>query len=306
MGAARHVSLQALRERIRAIEQRRAVPARSDALLAEPPGDPVRATGWAEIDAALGGGLAAGGLHEWFGVEAADGNGECVTSHGNGPGQSMGGQPRGANGRWTPPICILVHLAWQAARQAPSMRWTLWIGRSCHPYPRVLARDRGRDRRLLEHSLFVAPREAASRLWAIELALRSPAVGCVVGDGSGFGRAATQRIQLLARDQSKWALIARPPPECDRLSAAQSRWRVRSEPLSPAGRSVTGVQPRWSMELLRCKGVRPTGDHRGWLLEWNRDTGAVDLSAPLSDLAGAPTSRRAIVAEPVPRQSKTA
>ncbi|HKQ47153.1 MAG TPA: hypothetical protein VJZ71_03675 [Phycisphaerae bacterium] len=299
MGVRRQVDLRGLAERIRAIEERHEPVAHR--YIDPPAGDRVP-TGWAEVDAALGGGLLAG-LHEWFGVEEV----------GREEGRPT---PRSADGRWSPPLCILVHLAWQAQSREASPPWTVWIGRRCHPYPRVLIRGGGKDRRLLTRSLFVAPREAAARLWAIDLALRSPAVGCVVADGSGFDRAATQRIQLLARTQGKTVLAACPAPQRTELSAAQTRWGIRNaecgmrnEERSDAPRHsafripTSALVPRWSVELLRCKGMRPTQDHPGapgWLLEWNRAEGAVHLSARLADPAGAAERpiRRAALGRP--------
>lgn len=244
-------------------------------------------TGWDGIDEALGGGLSSG-LHEWFSGE------EKV---------------------WAPPLCILVHLAWRATECARAARWVVWVGRTCHPYARVLVRgtrDRGpgtrevsvaqANRRLLNHSLFVAPRDGAARLWAIDLALRSEAVGLVIADGSGFDKAATQRLQLLARSMEKWVLAARPGRERSLLSAAQTRWVIRAvEQVNrrPGEGRATSILPRWSVELLRCKGLRPVGDLK-WLLEWNRAEGAVHLSAPLAGVAGAAeVSKR-------PRQQRTA
>jgi hypothetical protein len=311
--ASRKRRCQGLAERIRAIERRGDAAAGQDRL--DSPARECIPTGWADVDAALGGGLAAGGLHEWFGVE------ETVLKQGIKGLRDLGIKGRGrstsiprssapSSRQWAPPLCILVHLAWQASRNDLAPRWTVWVGRRCHPYPRVLIRGRGEDRRLLERSLFVAPRDAAARLWAVELALRSPAVGSVIADGSGFDRAATQRIQLLARTQNKWVLAACPTRQQHELSAAQTRWRVRGEGLRDLG--IKGLRkeaassqslnplipysliPRWSVELLRCKGMRPAAGHPGapgWLLEWNRDEGAVGLSAGLGDLAGAPEKR---------------
>ena len=285
MGTSRQVDLRGLAERIRAIEQRHEPAAHR--YIDPPAGDHIP-TGWAEVDAVLGGGLPAGGLHEWFGVEEASREEEQPVSRSSGT-------------RWSPPLCILVHLAWQALGREASPPWTVWIGRRCHPYPRVLIRGGGKDRHLLARSLFVAPRDVAARLWAIDLTLRSPAVGCVVADGSGFDRAATQRIQLLARTQGKTVLAACPALQRAELSAAQTRWRVRAVEDSPDRLlSCSPVLIRWSVELLRCKGMRPTQDHREWFLEWNRAEGAVHLSARLADPAGAAKRpiRRAALGRP--------
>lgn len=272
MGVSREVDLRNLAARIRAIEERHDVVPRHGFI--DQPASAHFPTGWPDIDTVLGGGLAVGGLHEWLGVEEAGGSG------------STGGA-RSLDARWTPPLCILAHLAWQALDHQPSLPWTLWIGERCHPYPRVLIRDGGRDRRLLKRSLFVASRDAAARLWAIDSALRSPAVGVIIADGSGFHRAATQRVQSLARTQSKWVLATCPSRQQSELSAAQTRWLIHWMPSVP-GKQTAGGHPRWIVELLRCKGMRPTGAAHEWLLEWNRAKSTVGLSARLADLAGPP------------------
>lgn len=270
MSTGRELRLRDLAARIRAIEKRYDAAAAHQFI--DQPEMPHLPTDWPEIDAILGGGLAAGGLHEWFGIQETR-NGDVARP------------VRSSDHRWTPPLCILAHLAWQAFQHHPCSPWTLWIGERCHPYPRLLIRDGGTERRLLKHSLFIASRDAASRLWAIDSALRSPAVGVIVADGSGFNRAATQRVQSLARTQSKWVLAACPPRQQAELSAAQTRWLVHSMP-SASGKLVAGIHPQWKIELLRCKGMRPTGAVCEWLLEWNRAEGTVGLSARLADLAG--------------------
>lgn len=283
MGIVRHILTYELTEKIRAIEGRYTLGAASSRTCIDSSDKGVISTGWLAIDEALQGGLSTG-LHEWFASAKDD-------------------RP----GAWTPPLCILVHLAWRAVEHAVAARWTIWVGKRCHPYPRVLirgSRERGTGnrKRLLEQSLFVAPRDAATRLWAIDLALRSPAVGLVIADGSEFDKAATQRLQLLARSQEKWVLAARPPMQRSELSAAQTRWLVRAATyqLKIGATRTAGVVPRWSVELLRCKGLRPGGDHPAWLLEWSRAEGAVNLSAPLADLAGATKQPQR------PRQQRTA
>ena len=286
-------ALHELSERVRAVEAR--FGARNLHQLADDPAETTVSTGWDAVDRALGGGLRRGGLHEWFGVQDA--------------------------GRaWSPPLCILTHLAWRFFDHTRAADWVIWIGDACRPYPRVLLR--GDDQRLLRQSLFVAPRSAALRLWAIDLALRSPAVGCVVADISDFDRTATQRLQLLAKAESKMVLATRPPWQQQRHSAAQTRWRVSLDPnpdreggafsIKPS-RDHEGAgferftnpladargsecrretssrnRPRWIVELLRCKGVRPAQEHRAWLVEWDRGESAIHLSSGVAGLAGPP------------------
>lgn len=235
-----------LAERVAAVQRRFGpVPARADGC-GDECGVPVVSTGWDEIDRLLGGGLAAAGLHEWF-------------------------SPPGA-----PPLCILAHLAWRALAQQPLPRWTVWIGGRCFPYPRLLTRDMGTERKLLERSLFVAAEDAAARREAVDLSLRCAAIGLVVADGRGFDRVSVRRIHLLARWNGKMALLSRPVRELAEPSAAQGRWRVDWHPAVRAGR------PCWRVELLRDRALRDPAAARVWMLEWRDDPGVVGLSAALA------------------------
>ena len=184
-----------------------------------------------------------GAVHEWFGSE----------------------EP------WVPPMGIFVHLARQAVLKAPvpaasgrshnapgdPPRAIVWVGRRVWPYPRGLlppAPAPGRSAPgsspggsiLLQHSVFLDCPEGSTRLWAMDLALRNPSVALVAADGSGLSMAATRRLQLAAEAGGSIVLLARPPGERARRSAATTRWEVRSE-LSP------DQAPRWTARLLRCK-----------------------------------------------------
>lgn len=134
----------------------------------------------------------------------------------------------------------------------------IWIGRRCWPCF-VSDEDPSADGSMI----VVDPPDDASRVWAVDLALRCPAVGAVVADGSGFTMAVTRRLQLAAAQGVALGLIARPGWELRELSAAATRWCVR-----PVVSDQDG--PRWSVELLRCKGVQPAAhlDTGGRPLEW--------------------------------------
>jgi protein ImuA len=140
--------------------------------------------------------------------------------------------------------------------------------------------------------LFVAPRNPADRLWAIDLALRSPAVSVVVADGGGFDMAATRRIQLVAKNHAVQAFLVRPPWEQAQLSAAHTRWLVQN---ATAGeRKMENGNPMWTIELLRCKGVHWGTAANVWRLEWNRAECTLDLSTPVADPAGTAQTASAI------------
>lgn len=221
---------------------------------------PLRALrlGMVELDSALpDGGLRRGAVHEWIGVT------DC---HGQ-IGTPTRCRPRsGRDPDWSPPLALLAHLARQAAAgdstdgyaRAPGR--LVWIGERVWPYPHVM----GRDRSLLAESLWVRTGSDGSRLWATELALRSGAAAAVIADGSRFDRAATQRLQLAAEAKGGVCLLVRPPHERSMLSAAATRWWVRTA-------TSSGTGPRWTVELLRCKGVQPApGAVRPWMVgyEW--------------------------------------
>lgn len=238
-------------------------------------------TGWAEIDAALGGGLTMAALHEWFGVAPSTDFVACE-------------EDETRRKAWMPPLVPLVHLVRQAMSGASFGHRAVWIGRRCFPYGSILIGAEG-DRRLLERSIFVAAGKPADRLWAVDLALRSPEVGLVIADGSGFDMAATRRIQLVAKAHRRLALLVRPPWEARELSAAQTRWLVRWAERDQGG-SVPGpgqvdtetssFNPRWSVELLRCKGGQSECRPRVWALEWDRGEGVVRLSTAVAHPAG--------------------
>lgn len=200
--------------------------------------------------------LETGAIHEWFGEEGA-------------PGED-----------WIPPLGALLDLARRALAAQPD-RWALWIGRRCWPYPA----PRGAEPDPLGRSLFVDPQDADSRLWAIDLALRCPAVGVVIADGSDLTMAATRRLQLAAASGAggkPLGLLARPPWEARQLSAARTRWRV-----TPA-RSESG-SPRWTIELLRRKGVRPAREAAPRFgAQWNHETGDLCVVCDVLDRSAAP------------------
>lgn len=202
---------------------------------------PVRhvATGWSQIDDALGGGLDADAIHEWI---ADDGG--------------LGVAPRG----------VLVALAWRmlALADPVAMRHgaglVIWIGRWVWPSVRSLA---GRDgsRELLMRSLWVDPGDADARAWAFEQALRCDGVSMGVVDGTGFSRALSRRLQLAA-DRSAvtcaegvrarppaLACIVRPWRERDAPGSASTRWIV-----APAPADAQDESPQWNVRLLRARG----------------------------------------------------
>ncbi|NNF43958.1 MAG: hypothetical protein HKO59_08580 [Phycisphaerales bacterium] len=88
------------------------------------------------------GGLACGALHEWFGLAEPPAGSAPETSAGSTPAvRSRSG--RSGDGSWSPPLCILGHLAGQATLgEGERSGFVIWIGHAIWPYPWVLAQRR--------------------------------------------------------------------------------------------------------------------------------------------------------------------
>ncbi len=267
------------------------------------------ATGWREIDVAIGGGLLRGMLHEWFADDAA---------------------PRSASiasrAPW-PALSVLVHLAWRAleSEDGCTLRQVIWIGRACWPYPAALIRAGDDDRRLLQRSIFVDPADDAQRVWAIDQSLRSPATLAVIADARGVDMAESRRLQLAAEapidingrerggggggdggdggdGRVGLALMVRAPSDRARLSTAGTRWLVRPQPSHiPRHGGHQQLQQHWSIELLRCKGARANiVGGRSWTVRHDEQTNGLHLSADVADRSGEAPASEVPAAPPAP------
>lgn len=234
------------------------------------------------VDVALPrGGLERGAVHEWLGVAEP----ECESS-----------RPCGRGGRsenWSPPLTLLVQIARQALACSESgSNHLAWIGQRIWPYaPALACREESTQRRVLAASLFVRAESARDRLWAADLALRSRCAVAVIADGSGLDLAATRRLQLAAEAGGALCLLARPHWERRMLSAAQTRWAVRCCPTWTTSR-------RWTVELLRCKGVQPTeqaSSSRLWIVEREHATRHVAVVSDVLSRAGQAENRETII-----------
>ena len=117
----------------------------------------------------------------------------------------------------------------------------------------------------------------AELLWAMEEALRSPALAGVVGEVDRLDLTAGRRLQLAAAAGGGVGLLLL---RADRLAAAVStaalRWRVGA-----------GPDRTWHVELLRRRGGRPGA----WILEREDETDRLLVAAELGDGSAAPQAR---------------
>jgi protein ImuA len=141
--------------------------------------------------------------------------------------------------------------------------------------------------------IVAAPRDEEI-LWAIEEGLRLPGLAAVVGEVGRLPMVAGRRLQLAAERSGVTALVLRrwrngeeAAAERERPSAALTRWRVMALP----SRDIAGMpgigNPRWRVELLRCRGGVPAG----WDVEVADASGHVSVSAGLADRPAAPLQR---------------
>lgn len=172
-----------------------------------------------------------------------------------------------------PPVGLAACLAHQSVACRPQGR-AVFVGPDVFPY--VLAFSRCRSlAEIMSRAIFVdAPR--AHRAFVLEVVLRCAATTFMIADGRGMDMALSRRLQLSANSGGTLAIALRPASELGELSAAATRWLVR-----PC--LSDDDQPRWSIELLRCKGMQPTTDARRWTVRICHETGDVRLAPHAAD-----------------------
>ena len=155
----------------------------------------------------------------------------------------------------------------------------LWIGADPDAWPPGLARFGLSPANLV---MVRAPRPADG-LWAMEEALRCPAVAGALLDVPDLDLTAARRLQLAAEAGGALGLLLRPDSDQPGPSAALTRWRVGALPGATSPHSLG--DPRWSLDLLRCRGGAP----RAWTVTWRTTTDRLDTDA---DSLPTPTTRR--------------
>src|SRR5436305_1352059 len=149
--------------------------------------------------------------------------------------------------------------------------------------------------------IVTAPRDE-DLLWAIEEGLRAPGLIAVIGEIGRLPLVAGRRLQLAAERSGitafllrRWRNSEEAARERERPSAAVTRWRIAALPArdidDPRLRQLIG-QPRWRVELLRCRGGVPAQ----WVVESGvvevaDATGHVRLSPEPADRPAAPVHR---------------
>ena len=172
--------------------------------------------GVAEIDLALGGGLAADSIHEWYFPDSHE----------------------------YFPLLLPVYLSAGRLR-ADADKHVFWIGRKAWPSPHVL-REAGGEK-LISSSIFIDPPDNKSLLEVFETILRSRVAASVTAIVGNLSFVASRRLALAARSGKTPGIILRGQPVASRQSAAASSWRIGHI-------ASENMQPRLEVELLRQKG----------------------------------------------------
>jgi len=103
-------------------------------------------------------------------------------------------------------------------------------------------------------------------LWVMEEGLRSGALAAVVAEPSKVTTTALRRLQLAAEAGGSMGFILRHHKDEAVAGPIATRWRVvpaLSRPLR-VGTALLPGQPRWQLELVRCR----NGRSGRWTVEW--------------------------------------
>lgn len=155
----------------------------------------------------------------------------------------------------------------------------LWIAAGDEPYaPGLAPLGLPPDRLVVVRSW-----KPAQALWALEEALRCPALGGVLAEIWRLDLTGARRLQLAARNSGVAALLLN---RGEAIGPAATRWRVGPLPSDATLGAGVGAW-RWRLDLLRCRGL--AGDERGvvagWDVEWDDETRGLRLAAAAGDRA---------------------
>jgi protein ImuA len=114
--------------------------------------------------------------------------------------------------------------------------------------------------------LFVDLPHEREALWAMEEALKSPALTAVVGELSDISFTASRRLQL-AVEQSQVTGFVINSQKKPGTTACVSRWKISSLPSEPIGELPGVGHPQWRVELLRIRNGRPGV----WTVQWKKN-----------------------------------
>jgi protein ImuA len=126
--------------------------------------------------------------------------------------------------------------------------------------------------------IFAAAERPVDALWAMEEVLRSGLFAAVIGEEVAPDITASRRLQLAAEIGTTPVFIL--PLKEQHSLVAPVRWHIASLP-------ADDNQPRWQMDLQRCRGGTP----RTWRVNWDDAALCLRLAADLADRSLATAAR---------------
>lgn len=230
------------------------------------------------LDAALGGGLARGGLHEVFAASPAEASAAA--------GFVAASALRAADGRY----CLWVRQGF-AETEAGALHAPGLAALGLNPDVLILVRARdglGVLRTGLE-------------------ALRCAALGAVIvepwGDPKALDFTASRRLALAAARSGVTCLLLRLNAQ-PRPCAAATRWRVAAAPSRPLSAIASGAANAPGLACFDITLLRQRAGMAGtsWRLEWNHELCVFNEASPLSGaVAALPANRPAVEILPLAR-----
>ncbi len=156
----------------------------------------------------------------------------------------------------------------------------LWIAAEPDAWPPGLARFGLSPANLV---LVQAPRPVDG-LWAMEEGLRCPGVAGALLVLRDLDLTAARRLQLAAEAGCAIGLLLRPNVEEAGASSVLTRWRVGALAGTGGAAAHDLGDPRWRLDLLRCRGGRP----ESWRVVWRGEAEQLELDGIEAEQASRP------------------
>jgi protein ImuA len=140
----------------------------------------------------------------------------------------------------------------------------LWIGSTKRLFPAALKTFALNP----EHFIFIKATKDKDILWAMEEALKCPAVNVVIGELKELDFTASRRLQLAVEKSHVTGFVIRRNYKTLGTTGCVSRWQISSLPSQPI-ENLSGVGlPRWKVELLKNR----LGKQGVWDVYWKKGT----------------------------------
>lgn len=218
------------------------------------------------------GGLACGGVHEFFAPAGTQG-----------PAASL------------PPLTLPTVIAGQAFSQLQAQMqnnslpsYIIWIGRRSWPTPfllKAIEQQTPKSFSLLSFCIFADPPTEKLHLWAIETALRTAGISIIIAACEKLSFSISRRFALAAEKGNSLGILLRAAKNLSLYRHTSNAAVKQNTPLNmPPTAALTSWLispfpalspfPCWEMRLLRCKGRQPYNNQ--WVIEL-QDEAALSL-----------------------------